>query len=73
MQHDHPVHPEICPIPDFATFFSRFGVRWPEGAFVAYWPTISKLLVVNTEENHRTLQSILAVFDIPPKPVEIDC
>jgi len=58
---------------DYEQFFKDFGVHWPDGSSVQYLPTVGKLIIVNTLENHRILRTVLSVLDVSPLQIEIDC
>lgn len=58
---------------DCKRFFEEFGVSWPTGSSANYIPTIGRLVIVNTLENHRTLASVLLTLDVLPRQVEVEC
>ena len=57
---------------DWKKFFGDLGVPWPDGSTVQHMPSIGKLVVLNTEKNLATLESVLAVLNVTPKQVEIE-
>ena len=45
--------------------FSELGVTWPKGSRVIYVPSIGRLFVKNTGENHRVLDNVLSSTGVP--------
>ena len=58
--------------PDLQEFFRMMGVHWPEGSFVRYIPSISRLAVRNTPHNLRIFESILDVLNVTPVQIEVE-
>ena len=55
---------------DVAAFFSRLGVRFPEGASAHHLPASGKLVVHNTRSELNELEVILARLNVVPDLVE---
>ena len=52
--------------------FVPWGVSWPDGASVRYEPTLGRMVVVNTAENHRKLDVVLNVLRVLPKQIQVE-
>jgi len=57
---------------DVKDFFEKAGVPFPVGTSITYNPSISKLIVANTPENHDKLSRVLAEINLTPFQVEIE-
>jgi type II secretory pathway component GspD/PulD (secretin)/tetratricopeptide (TPR) repeat protein len=53
-------------------FFANMGISFPQGARMTYFQRQGKLIVHNTPENHRRIQTILAEINDTPKLVTIE-
>jgi general secretion pathway protein D len=53
-------------------FFANMGISFPQGAKMTYFQRQGKLIVHNTPENHRRIQTILAEINDTPKLVTIE-
>lgn len=52
--------------------FSNFGVDFPSGSRISYYPRTGKLIVHNTPENLRKLERVLKEINITPRQVTIE-
>ncbi|MCH8526316.1 MAG: hypothetical protein LAT79_04050 [Kiritimatiellae bacterium] len=58
--------------PDVRALFERYGVRFPEGAEVAYEPMIAQLVVTLTPDQFPQFEEVLAKINVSPRQVEIE-
>lgn len=58
--------------PDVKALFERYGVRFPEGAEVAYEPMIAQLVVTLTPDQFPQFEEVLAKINVSPRQVEIE-
>ena len=57
---------------DVRAFFEGLGVSFPAGSSVKFDTRISKLLVMNSAENHERIERILQEYNLVPSQVEIE-
>lgn len=58
--------------PNVRALFERYGVRFPEGAEVAYEPMIAQLVVTLTPDQFPQFEEVLAKINVSPRQVEIE-
>lgn len=54
---------EVAEAKSLTRMFKDMGVQWPEGSSIKYVPSLGKMVVANTEDNHSTLGNVLSVVD----------
>lgn len=57
---------------DWKEFFGKMGVPWPQGSYISYVPSLSKVVVANTEDNLSVFERILAEINVLPSQIEIE-
>jgi general secretion pathway protein D len=58
--------------PDMKEIFTRFGMRFPADAQIAFEPLISQLVVTLTPDQFPQFEEILAKINVAPRQVEIE-
>ena len=68
----HPGQPPTREQVDPRAFFRSMGVSWPNGSSLRHIPAIGQLVVANTMENLRVLESVLVDLYFQPSQIEIE-
>ncbi len=58
--------------PDMKEIFTRFGMKFPQGAEIAYEPLISQLVVTLTPNQFPQFEEILEKINVAPRQVQIE-
>ena len=57
---------------DLKELFKEMGVKWPEGSFIKFVPSIGKLMVANTINNLTLFEEKLSMLNVVPNQIEIE-